>query len=197
MPKLKNSACRCDAPGHQRSARKLDHRPDQIVDARALLLEHRSGDPLDQRPDDPKLGLGRDQRHHDLGDRRVARAALLRDRNRGLEDRPRLHLVNLGIGDSEPAAAMAEHRVELVKLLDPAREQIGRDPDRRGDVLMLAGILGQEFVERRVEQSDRDRQARHDPENLLEVRCAGPGADRRARPGGRPRPRPGSSAGRW
>ena len=38
----------------------------------------------------------------------------------GLEDGARLHLGDLGIGDAETAAAMAEHRVELVQLLDAA-----------------------------------------------------------------------------
>ena len=40
----------------------------------------------------------------------------------GLDDRARLHLGDLGIGDAEADAAMAEHRVELVELLD-ARQQ--------------------------------------------------------------------------
>ena len=38
------------------------------------------------------------------------------DLDRGLEDRAGLHLVDLGIGDAEPAAAVAEHRVGLVQL---------------------------------------------------------------------------------
>ena len=44
---------------------------------------------------------------------RAGRAAGL---DRGLEDRAGLHLGDLGIGDGEPAAAEAEHRVELVQL---------------------------------------------------------------------------------
>ena len=35
-----------------------------------------------------------------------------------LDDRARLHLGDLGIGDAEAHAAVAEHRVELVQLLD-------------------------------------------------------------------------------
>ena len=42
----------------------------------------------------------------------------------GLEDGAGLHLVDLGIGDAEPAAAMAEHRVELVQLVG-ARLDLG------------------------------------------------------------------------
>ena len=35
----------------------------------------------------------------------------------GFEDGARLHLGDLGIGDAEAAAAVAEHRVELVQLV--------------------------------------------------------------------------------
>jgi hypothetical protein len=35
----------------------------------------------------------------------------------GFEDRARLHLGNFWEGDPEPAAAMAEHRIELVQLV--------------------------------------------------------------------------------
>jgi hypothetical protein len=40
----------------------------------------------------------------------------LGDGHHGLEDGAGLHLVNFRIGDSEPAAAMAQHRIELVQL---------------------------------------------------------------------------------
>ena len=35
------------------------------------------------------------------------------------DDRADLHVADLGIDDRQPAAAEAEHRVELVELLDP------------------------------------------------------------------------------
>ena len=39
-----------------------------------------------------------------------------------LDDGARLHLGDFGIGDAEPDAAMAEHRVELVELLDAVQQ---------------------------------------------------------------------------
>src|SRR6185295_7317604 len=45
-----------------------------------------------------------DERDHDLG---LDRYALLRDLERSLEDRARLHPRDLGIGEAEAAAAMA------------------------------------------------------------------------------------------
>ena len=65
---------------------------------------------------------------------------------------------------------MAKHGIELVKRVDPAaqegRLQIHR-PCHLGNLLLR---LRQEFVERRVEQADRHRQAMHDREELREVR---------------------------
>ena len=82
-------------------------------------------------------------------------------RKRGAHDRPHLHLVDLGIEDAQPAAAGAQHRVDLAQRLDP-----------RGDPLLARAELlqrGQELVQGRVEQPDRDRVARHRPQDALEV----------------------------
>ena len=54
-----------------------------------------------------------DQRNHDF---RNDLDALLRHLHGGFENRARLHLGDLGIGDAQTAAAMAQHRIELVQL---------------------------------------------------------------------------------
>ena len=41
-----------------------------------------------------------------------------------LDDGARLHLGDLGIGDAEAHAAVAEHRVELVELLDAVQQRL-------------------------------------------------------------------------
>ena len=69
---------------------------------------------------------------------------------------------------------MAEHRVELVKLGDPALERLHRRlpaPAATSAIFRLA--VRQEFVERRIEQPDGHRQRRHDPEDLLEIAALG------------------------
>ena len=87
----------------------------------------------------------------------------------GLEDRAGLHLVDLRVGDAEPHAAMAEHRVELVQLVG-ARLDLGDvDAEILGDHLHVGLGLGQELVQRRIEQADGDRQAGHDLEQPDEV----------------------------
>ena len=116
---------------------------------------------------DVELRLGRDQRDHHLRDN--GRAGALAHRDGCLEDGPRLHLRDFGIGDREPAAAMAEHRVLLLELVEAGTQ---RDPihvQRLGQFRDLRVAMGQELVQRRIEQADRDRQARHDLEQLDEV----------------------------
>jgi len=43
----------------------------------------------------------------------------------GFKNGARLHLGNLGVGDTQAASAMAEHRIEFMQLLD-ARQQLGK-----------------------------------------------------------------------
>ena len=84
-------------------------------------------------------------------------------RQPGAHDRPHLHLVDLGMQDPEAHAARAEHRVRLLELVDAVERllellHVAVALDAR--VLELGGELlgvGEELVQRRVEQADRDR----------------------------------------
>ena len=87
-----------------------------------------------------------------------------------------LHLVDLRVEDPEPAAARAEHRVRLLqlahaleRLLELRRARGVRSMRARSTSLRHLLEAGQELVQRRVEQADRDRQARHLLEQPLEV----------------------------
>ena len=60
-----------------------------------------------------------DERDHDFGDDLQPFLVQLRCR---FEDGARLHLGDLGIGDAETDAAVPEHRVELVQLLDAGQQ---------------------------------------------------------------------------
>ena len=62
-----------------------------------------------------EFGGGADQRNHDLG---LGVDLLLLAGDDRFDDRGHLHLENLGIGDRQAAAAMAEHRVHLVQAGD-------------------------------------------------------------------------------
>ena len=131
--------------------RELDHRAAQILDV-VLLGGHGDG----QRAQPAQLFGEGDERVHDLDERRLSRLVL--DGFRRADDRAHLHLVDLRELQPEPAAARAEHRVRLLELLDPFPHLL-RSFFRRG----------QELVQRRVEQPDRDRESRHRLEDPLEV----------------------------
>ena len=96
-------------------------------------------------------------------------ACLLRRFHRALEDRARLHLGNFGIGDGDAHAAETEHRIELVQFLR-ARFQLGRIRAHAGRHFRDFRIrVRQEFVQRRIEQANRHRQAVHDLEQGGEI----------------------------
>jgi len=65
----------------------------------------------------------------------------------GLEDRAHLHLIDLGEGDAEAAAAVAEHRVKLVQAGGLVHDFLGRLPGGLRTFLDRFGRLGQELAE--------------------------------------------------
>src|SRR5438067_861127 len=95
-----------------------------------------------------------DERDHDLG---FYFDLLLRDIGCGLEDGARLHLGDFRVSDAEPATAVPEHRVEFVELFYAMRERFGADPDFLAERCLRFRIVGQEFVEWRIEETDRGR----------------------------------------
>src|SRR5690606_35361307 len=102
-----------DLIGRQRAPRNLDHRADEIIDRDLLLFEDLCRDAADNLFLVLELGLEASQRDHDLG---LDVDALLLEVAGGFEDRPCLHRRDLGIDDSQAAAAEAEHRVLLFEL---------------------------------------------------------------------------------
>ena len=75
---------------------------------------HFLGDAMNDLGLEIEFLLEADERNHDFG---LHLDLLLRDIGRGFEDGAGLHLGDLRIGDAETAAAVAEHRVELVQLV--------------------------------------------------------------------------------
>ena len=84
----------------------------------------------------------------------------------GLKNGPGLHGGDLGVDDPQPAAAVAQHGVHFFQLFHPADDGFLRDAEAFGELIGQAGLLvqvvfGEELVQRRVEQADRDRAALH------------------------------------
>ena len=104
---------------------------------------------------------------------------------RGLEDGAHLHLVDLGVRDREAAAAVAEHRVELVQVLRRACSSLSAGTPIAFDRLLELLLVGrQELVQRRVEQADGHGQAAHlaeDADEVLALERAGASRARAAR----------------
>src|SRR5665647_2110090 len=155
-----------DLVGGERRARDLDHRADQVVDGHALLGEDLRGHAAHDRRLVLELLLDADQRDHDL---RVDVHALLLDDAGGLEDGARLHGRDLGIGDAQAAAAVAEHRVRFLEVLDLGGDLHGRDAHRHGDLLLLELGVRHELVQRRVERAHGHRALAHHAEDAFEV----------------------------
>ena len=156
-----------DVAGHQARARKLDHGANLIGDLLAGFLHHGLRGGVDPRLDQVELGLRRDQRHHHLEANSLAGALFGLDRC--LEDRARLHLGDFRVGDGETAAAEAQHRVELGEIAGAIGELARIGVHRPRDLLDLGLGVRQELVQRRIEQTDGDRQALHDLEQLDEI----------------------------
>ena len=116
VPKEKNSASSAIWSAVERGPRHLDHRADLVLDLHAGLLHALLGHGDGPLLEDGQLLDGADQRDHDLGQDALA---LLLDLDGRLDDGPDLHVADLGEDDRQAAAAEAQHRVELVQLLDP------------------------------------------------------------------------------
>ena len=118
-------------------------------------------------PREPQfLGVD-DERDHDLD---VRSPAALEQVGRGRAQRPDLHLVEPAAHDAEPDAARADHRVRLVQTPhgpESARllveSSLGEPRGRQVEQ------VGQELVQRWVEQPDRDGQPSIASSTALEV----------------------------
>src|SRR5690606_32737581 len=107
-----------------------------------------------------------DQRNHYLGQNTNA---LFGQVGSSFENRTRLHLGDLGEHDSETAATVTQHRVQLMKLLDLAMENFRVNAQVLGQVVDFLFAVRQALLQRRIQQADRYRQTIHLLEQTGEV----------------------------
>ncbi len=86
-----------------------------------------------------------------------------------LDDRAGLHGGDFRIGDAQPAAAVAQHGVELVQGLDLGLDLLDGDAHGLGHFLLAGFIVRQELVQRRVQEADGRRAAIQGLEDADEV----------------------------
>ena len=150
----------------ERAPRNLDHRADEIFEFRPFLLHDLSRHLADDFLLVRELLDVPDERDHDLGlDGDAARL----DIGRRFEDRPRLHLGDLGEDDPQAASAEPEHRVELVESFDTLVDLFVRDPHLPSQLALRRLLVGDELVKRRIDRADRDGAAVHCRKDPLEV----------------------------
>ncbi len=157
-PERKEFRDRADLIRNHARARHFDHRADREWHLDAAFLEHRGGHFANLRRQNVEFLALADQRQHDFGHRLDAFLAQLARR---LENRARLRLVNLGEADSQPRAAMPQHRIDLEQALAHLLQMLERSADFGGQVAQLAVGMREKFMQRRIQQTDRDRQSRH------------------------------------
>ena len=124
-------------------------------------------DLLDARADDVEFAFGRDQRHHDLQQDRPALVAFGLDSS--LKNGARLHLVDFRMGDSQAAAAVAQHRVQFLQRARAQADVLDIRAHMAREILEFPVAGRQEFVKRRIEKTHGNGQARHDAEEFDEV----------------------------
>ena len=152
---------------HQCRTGQLDHCADQIIERAALFGKDLKRNPVNQRLEDLQLALGRNQRDHHFGNWRVSGSGShIAGR---LENRPCLHLVNLGKCNPEAATAVTEHRIELMQFARAPLQCIDADPDGVRKLDEFSVPLRQELMQRRIEQANCHRKASHHLEYRLKI----------------------------
>ena len=146
---------------------QFDHGADKVFNGLAGLGEDGLGGVVDLGAGDLQFALGGDEGDHDLGDRGDACGFFGGDG--AFEDGAGLHFVDFGVGDAEAAAAVAEHRVGFGQFGSPAAHGFEVGTEAGGDFGEFLVAVRQEFVERGVEQADRDGEPGHDAEEVGEV----------------------------
>mmetsp|Transcript_6723 Transcript_6723/g.17216 ORF Transcript_6723/g.17216 Transcript_6723/m.17216 type:complete len:986 (-) Transcript_6723:44-3001(-) len=157
-----------DLRGEQRGAGDLNHGPDAVRHHAALLRKHLGCRLADHGVLVLELRYRAHQRHHDVG---LHADPLRLHLARRLQDGTHLHAADLRVRDGQAAPAEPQHGVHLRQLLDALHHLALRGARVRGqarhDLVQVA--VGQELVQRGVQQADGHRAPAHDAEDALEV----------------------------
>ena len=156
-----------DLTGGQSGARDLDHGTDLILHVNAGSSDQLVRDLDDNVLDELQLLDLADQRDHDVGGDHVA--GLSRDVQGCLDDSAGLHRGDLRVGDSQTAATVTHHGVELVQGSNDVLQVIEGHAHIGSQLLDVLVLGGQELVQRRVQITDGHRALTHDAVHRLEV----------------------------
>ncbi len=73
------------------------------------------------------------------------------------------------VDNPQPAATMPQHGIGLVQLVHAARDFVHRYADLAAQLLLLLGLMRQEFVEGRIERANGHRPALHGLEDAFKI----------------------------
>ena len=157
----------CDLICKQSRSGDLDHRADVVLNVGILLLLHLLCSLADRVLDEAQLLDIADKGNHDLGLDVVA--LLLVDLDGGLHDGTGLHSCDLREGDGETASSVAHHRVELLEVVASLLDFCDGQAHLLCHALDLGLGVGNELMQRRIQEADRDRSTLHGLVQALEV----------------------------
>ena len=112
--------------------------PDQTVHSLTA-----AGNAMDDFDLQIQFAFKADERDHDFG---FNLDAFLLDFRGGFENGAGLHLGDLGIDQSQPAAAEAEHGIELVQFFDALADLFDFDAHLLGQQVLRSLVVGQKFM---------------------------------------------------
>ena len=152
------------AVGGESSTRDFDHGAEMVCDVLAEVGLNLCLDAVADCLLEAELAGGDGDRDHDFG---LRMHAFLDEFGRSLEDSPVLGFGDERIGDVETHSAVTHHRVHLVEFLAAVVDFLNAHTKLLGEFGALVFSLGNEFVERRVEQAEHHRLAVHNLEGAL------------------------------
>jgi len=159
-----------DLVGGDGGAGDFDHGTDGVVElARHVVLGEDGLGGLDGVGlGEGQFGLLADEGDHDFRSRGPG-GVHTGDFDGSFHNGTDLHVVDLGVRDTETATAVAEHGVGLVEILDALGDGGGVDTELGGEFALLLLLIGDELVERRVEEADGAGETLHLGEDTNEV----------------------------
>ena len=148
------------------STRHFNHGADEIIELHFFLAHHFFCNLMHDFDLKVEFFLEADERNHDLG---LHLDLQFRNIGRSFKNRTGLHFGDLRIRDAETAAAMSEHRIELMECLNTRRDFLNGDAHLLRELSLRLRLMRHEFVERRIEETDRCRQTVEGLEDAGEV----------------------------
>ena len=156
----------CNFFSHQGCARQFNHGTDQVVNFLAFFSKDFLSCRINNSLNNVQLLLGTDQRNFDF--RRNFNTGFLAFQC-GFQNSTGLHFGNFRIGNGQTAATVTKHRVSFVQSIGAILNLFQSHTHLVSQFLHFGISVRQEFVQRRIKQTNRYRQTVHNFEQVFEI----------------------------